>query len=201
MEQWRGDEGWTKYSILRSRSCTRCDSKSAIPGSDRSGKGVSLGKLNCTVLLSESARRKGESKHPAPAVKEHRYYVYMIVSSSRRALYIGVTNNLERRVQEHRTGELGGFSRQYRTQRLVWFERYGDIRGAIDREKQIKGWRRGKKIRLIEAINPEWRDLSIDWGKPISLDWQAQGPSTRGSSFQSPLAEDDIGVSCGGSAG
>ena len=88
------------------------------------------------------------------------------MSSSRRALYTGVTNNLERRVSQHKTGAYEGFTERYNTHRLVWFERYGDIRTAIDREKQIKRWRREKKERLIEMINPNRHDLSAEWGQP-----------------------------------
>jgi len=74
--------------------------------------------------------------------QDHRYWVYMVTSSSRRALYIGVTNNLEKRVWQHQNGTFGGFSSQYRTSRR---ERFDDIRSAINREKQLKGWTRTKK--------------------------------------------------------
>ncbi|HZU41832.1 MAG TPA: GIY-YIG nuclease family protein [Terriglobales bacterium] len=90
----------------------------------------------------------------------------MIMSSSRRALYTGVTNSLRRRLLEHRIGEVGGFSEKYHCYRLVWFERYEDIGNAINREKQIKRWRREKKEWLIDRMNPSRRDLSADWGKP-----------------------------------
>jgi len=99
-------------------------------------------------------------------MREHHYYVYMIMSSSRRALYTGVTNNLKRRLRQHRSGEFGGFGGKYHCYRLVWFERYEDIRNAIEREKQIKDWRREKKEWLIDRVNPARRDLSADWGQP-----------------------------------
>ncbi len=122
-------------------------------------------------MLSEPQprQRRGESKHLVLFTREHHYYVYMMVSSSRRALYTGVTNNLERRAFQHKNDEFEGFSSQYQAHRLVWFERYGNIHTAIAREKQLKGWRRTKKNWLVEMTNAEWRDLSTDWGKPIAL--------------------------------
>jgi putative endonuclease len=89
------------------------------------------------------------------------YFVY-IMASYRRVLYIGVTNNLERRVYEHKHGLLPGFTSKYRVNRLVYFEETPDVRAALEREKQIKGWLRSKKIALIEAANPDWRDLSTE---------------------------------------
>ena len=122
-------------------------------------------------MLSEPQprQRSGESKHLALRMREHHYYVYMMISSSRRALYTGVTNNLERRVFQHKNDEFEGFSHDYQAHRLVWFERYSNIQTAIAREKQLKGWRREKKNRLVRMMNPEWRDLSAEWGKPIPL--------------------------------
>lgn len=87
-----------------------------------------------------------------------RYFVYILSSRSRR-LYIGVTNDLERRVFEHKNKFVEGFARKYNIDRLVYFEEFGDIREAITREKQLKGWLREKKIALIEGSNPSWRDL------------------------------------------
>ena len=89
-------------------------------------------------------------------------YVYMIASRSKR-LYIGVTSNLERRVDEHKRKVGSEFASKYNIDRLVYYEQYGDIRDAIEREKQLKKWRRAKKVYLIERGNPEWRDLSEDW--------------------------------------
>ena len=102
-------------------------------------------------------------------MRERHYYVYMMISSSRRALYIGVTNNLERRVFEHKNHEFAGFSYECQIHRLVWFERFANIHAAIAREKQLKGWRRAKKNWLVQMMNPEWKDLSEEWGKPIQL--------------------------------
>jgi putative endonuclease len=90
------------------------------------------------------------------------YYVYIMASPSR-VLYIGVTNNLERRVYEHRQKLIEGFTKRYNITRLVWFETTPSIEAAITREKQLKGWLRARKIVLIELMNPEWRDLSDDW--------------------------------------
>ena len=90
------------------------------------------------------------------------YYVYIMASPSR-TIYIGVTNNLERRAYEHAQQLIPGFTSRYNVSRLVYFEQTSDIYAAISREKQLKGWRRAKKIALIEASNPDWRDLSIDW--------------------------------------
>ena len=89
------------------------------------------------------------------------YYVYILASPSR-TLYIGVTNDLERRVAEHVDELIPGFTSRYHIKRLVYFEEFGDIQDAIAREKQLKGWRREKTTRLIESMNPKWNDLSRD---------------------------------------
>ena len=89
------------------------------------------------------------------------YYVYMLTNRSK-TLYTGVTNRLSRRLFEHRDGR-GEFTSRYRLDTLVYYERFGDVRSAIDREKQIKGMRRIKKVALIVSVNPAWRDLSLDW--------------------------------------
>ena len=82
-------------------------------------------------------------------------------------LYIGVTNDIARRVREHKSHEFEGFTERYNIDRLVWYETYQDVHRAIGREKQLKGWIRQKKNKLIEAINPTWQDLSEEWGRPI----------------------------------
>ncbi len=95
-------------------------------------------------------------------------YVYILAGASR-VLYVGVTSDLERRVAEHKAKLIPGFTQRYNVTELVYFEVYGDIRGAIAREKQIKDWRRSKKIALIESQNPKWKDLSTAWAaKPQS---------------------------------
>jgi putative endonuclease len=95
-------------------------------------------------------------------MNQHTYYVYILSNVSHR-LYMGVTNDLERRIFEHRMKLVDGFTRRYNQTMLVNFEETSDVMAAIAREKQIKGWLRQKKIDLIEAMNPEWRDLSRDW--------------------------------------
>jgi putative endonuclease len=95
----------------------------------------------------------------------HTYYVY-IVASVKRTLYIGMTNDLRRRLYEHKTGAISGFAARYKVDRLVYFESTGDVEAAIRREKQLKGWGRSKKISLIESQNPEWEDLADRAGLP-----------------------------------
>jgi putative endonuclease len=90
------------------------------------------------------------------------YWVY-IISGRKRTIYVGVTNDLQRRVYEHKNKLVAGFTSKYGLDRLVYFEEHSDIRVAIDREKQIKSWRREKKVVLIESVNSQWRDLSLDW--------------------------------------
>ena len=90
------------------------------------------------------------------------FYTYILASHSR-TLYMGVTNDIRRRMAEHRRGDSPGFTRKYHVTKLVYFESSADARAAIAREKQLKRWPRVRKIRLIEAGNPGWRDLSIDW--------------------------------------
>ena len=90
------------------------------------------------------------------------YYTY-IMSSRSRTLYTGMTNNLKQRVFQHKQKQADGFTRRYNITRLMWFQRFNTPIGAIRKEKQIKGWLRQKKIELIEADNPEWKDLSDGW--------------------------------------
>ncbi len=88
------------------------------------------------------------------------YYVYIMTNKSR-TLYTGVTNDLARRVYEHKQKLLPGFTSKYNITKLVYFEATEDVYAALNREKQIKGWLRDKKIALIEAANPDWKDLSV----------------------------------------
>jgi len=90
--------------------------------------------------------------------EEKKYYVYIIASSSG-TLYIGVTNSLMRRIHEHKNGLIEGFSKKYSCHKLIYYEIFGDVNAAIDREKQLKGWRRKKKENLIKKFNPHWNDL------------------------------------------
>ena len=93
----------------------------------------------------------------------HKQYFVYIMSNKSRTLYTGVTNDLNRRVYEHKHKLTPGFTSKYNITRLVYFEVTSDIRSAIAREKQIKGWLRAKKMALIESVNPTWADLSADW--------------------------------------
>jgi putative endonuclease len=90
------------------------------------------------------------------------YFVY-IMTNQKGTLYTGVTSDLERRIEEHKAGRIPGFTKKYKINRLVYFEETNDIRQALEREKQIKGWKRDRKKNLIEAVNPQWKDLSEDW--------------------------------------
>ena len=90
---------------------------------------------------------------------DKQYYVYIMTNKHHTVLYTGVTNDLQRRAYEHRTGQGGGFTSRYNVKKLIWYEISQDVNAAIAREKQIKGGSRKKKIALIEQMNPEWQDL------------------------------------------
>ena len=100
------------------------------------------------------------------------YFVYMMTNRWKNVLYTGVTNDLERRIWEHKNGEVRGFTKKYNCDRLVYFEEFGEIDQAIAREKQIKGWSRAKKDALIDTQNRDRKDLAENW-------FQAGGPSLR----------------------
>lgn len=117
----------------------------------------------CTPLLAATAPATNTIAYHWPRSMKT-YYVYILASKSL-VLYTGVTNNLERRVGEHKEKRTAGFTSRYNVNRLVYFEDTHDINAAIAREKQIKGWLRQRKIALIESTNPTWRDLSDDWLK------------------------------------
>ena len=91
------------------------------------------------------------------------YYVYILTNWNNTVLYTGVTNNLERRLYEHRNELADGFTKRYHVHKLIYYDTTTDVTAAIAREKQIKGWTRRKKNALVETINPEWRDLLKDW--------------------------------------
>ena len=91
------------------------------------------------------------------------YYVYLITNRNNKVLYIGVTNNLERRLYEHKNKLIKGFTEKYNVNKLVYFEHTNDIEFAITREKEIKKWRREKKNILVESTNKKWEDLSKKW--------------------------------------
>lgn len=98
-------------------------------------------------------------------MRRHDYWVYILTNKHCSTLYIGVTNDLERRVAEHKLGEVPGFTQSYQLNRLVWFEQFRDVEEAIAKEKKLKGWLRSKKNALIAKDNPRWFDLSADWGQ------------------------------------
>lgn len=95
-------------------------------------------------------------------VMDRQYYVYIMANRSRR-LYTGISNDLVRRVYQHKHHLVAGFTKRYNIDRLVYYESTESVESAILREKQIKGWLRSKKIALIESMNPEWKDLSDGW--------------------------------------
>ena len=92
-------------------------------------------------------------------MRNYNYYVYILTSNNGRAMYIGFTNNLERRLQEHKSGTIEGFTKKYNVHKLVYYEYYEDANAAIAREKELKGWKRERKNALVQASNPEWKEL------------------------------------------
>jgi putative endonuclease len=107
-------------------------------------------------------------------MKKHDYYVYILTNWNNNVMYIGMTNDLEIRVHEHKNKLIDGFTKKYNVNKLVYFEHTNDVNSAISREKEIKKWRRGKKNDLVITMNPEWKDLSVEWEKDFS-------PKKRGS--------------------
>ena len=93
---------------------------------------------------------------------QNQYHVYIMTNKSR-TLYTGITNNIRKRVYEHKNKLIPGFTKKYNISRLIYFETFGDVYSAIAREKTIKGWLRKKKIGLIRKTNPDWKDLAEDW--------------------------------------
>ncbi|HOZ45418.1 MAG TPA: GIY-YIG nuclease family protein [Candidatus Hydrogenedentes bacterium] len=101
--------------------------------------------------------------------REHRYYVYLLTNKNDRVMYVGVTNDIDRRIYEHKAKMVRGFTAKYNVNKLVYYEEFGDVRDAIAREKQIKKWRREKKNGLVVACNPEWKDLSDGWFQGVKI--------------------------------
>ena len=91
------------------------------------------------------------------------YYVYIITNKTNNVLYIGVTNNLERRVYEHKNKLIEGFTKKYNCEKLIWFEQSNNIESVIVKEKQMKTWKRQYKLNVINKMNSEWKDLSKDF--------------------------------------
>lgn len=95
--------------------------------------------------------------------KTHEYYLYIITNWNHKVMYVGITNDLERRIFEHKNKLIDGFTSKYNVNRLVYYEKTSDVKSAIEREKEIKKWRREKKNNLVVAGNPFWNDLSDEW--------------------------------------
>ena len=96
-------------------------------------------------------------------MEARQYYVYILTNKTNRVLYIGVTNNLERRIFEHKNKLVEGFTKKYNLSKLIYYEATNDIDSALEREKQLKNWHRDWKLNLINSFNPDWRDLSKDF--------------------------------------
>ena len=97
------------------------------------------------------------------------------MANETRTIYVGVTNNLERRVYEHKTKLVPDFTERYGLDSLVFYEVTGSVMAAITREKELRGWLRARKVALVSAMNPEWKDLSLDWGKPDAPSRHSEG--------------------------
>jgi putative endonuclease len=102
----------------------------------------------------------------------YKFWVY-IMASRTGTLYVGMTGFVDTRISQHKSGEMEGFARQYECNRLVYFEVYDDVYAAKRRERQLKGWRREKKIALIEKMNPRWADLAEHWGREMRFKGQS----------------------------
>lgn len=108
-------------------------------------------------------------RESSPPMYSKNYFVYILASKRNGTTYIGVTNDLLRRVYEHKIGKIEGFTKKYKVNKLVWYEESGDINAAIYREKQLKKWNRSWKLKIIEEFNPNWEDLYINLisGSPL----------------------------------
>ena len=104
----------------------------------------------------------------------YKFWVY-ILSSRTGTLYVGITGFFDRRIHQHKYDTIEGFTRKYRIHRLVYYESYQNVQVAISREKQIKRWRRDKKIFLIEKLNPRWQDLAENWNREMRFRGQSLG--------------------------
>ena len=93
----------------------------------------------------------------------YNYYVYILTNWNNKVMYVGVTNDLQRRISEHKSKSIEGFTQKYNVNKLVYYEYTNDINSAIAREKEIKGWKRYKKDELVVSVNPHWKDLSVGW--------------------------------------
>jgi putative endonuclease len=112
---------------------------------------------------------------PSVAVRDGSYYEFWvyILTSRTGTLYVGVTGYLGTRIMQHKIDSIEGFTKKYKVHRLVYYESYEHVMTAIRREKQLKGWRRDKKITLIEKVNPRWMDLAENWGREMRFRGQS----------------------------
>ena len=94
-------------------------------------------------------------------MREHNYFVYILTNDRGNVMYIGVTNNILRRVNEHKNGVCDGFTKRYHVHKLVYYEHYQDAHYAIAREKELKGWTRAKKYALVSSANPDWHEIEM----------------------------------------
>jgi putative endonuclease len=104
----------------------------------------------------------------------YQFWVYILTSRTG-TLYIGITGYFDRRIQQHKMDCIKGFTKKYKVHRLVYYETYDHVETAIRREKQLKGWRRQKKISLIEKMNPRWQDMAENWGREMRFRGQSLG--------------------------
>src|SRR5262244_1530379 len=102
-------------------------------------------------------------------MRKHDYWVYILTNKYCTTMYIRITNEIVRRLYQHRYGEVDGFAKRYHLTRLVWLEHFRNVNDAIACEKKLKGWRRSRKIALVERMNPRWLDLSDDWEQHPSV--------------------------------
>ena len=133
---------------------------------------ANLPKSLYSVILSEAASSLAKKRSARPT-----YCVYIMCSLSG-TLYIGMTGNLHKRAFEHKFHRIEGFTDDYDVERLLYWESYDDVHKAIGREKQLKGWRRAKKVVLIESMNPQWLDLSKAWYPWMKERKEGRGAST-----------------------
>ena len=125
-------------------------------------------RMTTRLGLCHSEERSDEESQKKRIIKVGKtYYVYLLTNKGNSVLYAGVTNNLERRIYEHKNKLIDGFTKKYNLGKLVYYESTTEVQSAIAREKQIKGWTRKRKNDLIEGINPEWKDLSEEWDSSL----------------------------------
>jgi len=114
--------------------------------------------------------------------KDYNFYVYILTNWNDQVMYIGMTNNLERRLYEHKNKLVEGFTKKYNVDKLVYYEHGNDVHAAIAREKEIKKWRREKKNNLVKTMNPEWKDLSLEWEQKQDFSLSLEMTKTTGES-------------------